>query len=257
MKNFQILFLFLVLSLLVACSSEPKVIEGEAIGDGGAGMPVFSDVPGVQGAGASGMASPVDGAEHKVTALETLDTDRYSYVRVKENEEEYWIAVMKREIKVGGTYYFAGGILKQNFQSQEYNRVFERLYLVSDFREQSGAGGGQVAVNTQTASDNGPVNVTPAAGAIKIADLVANISKYDGKVVKVTGKCVKVNPMIMGRNWIHLKDGSGKEVDLTVTTVENITPGMVVTLEGTIALNKDFGAGYKYDYIMESAVVVK
>ena len=70
-----------------------------------------------------------------------------------------------------------------------------------------------------------------------------------------TGKCVKVNPMIMGRNWIHLQDGSGDNLDLTITTTENIPVGHVITLEGTIALNKDFGAGYKYDIIMEEAVL--
>ncbi|MBK9017715.1 MAG: hypothetical protein IPM82_28755 [Saprospiraceae bacterium] len=85
--------------------------------------------------------------------------------------------------------------------------------------------------------------------------MIANISKYDGKTVKVTGKVMKVNPMIMGRNWLHIQDGSGKNLDLTVTTVEQVQLGATVTLEGTIALNKDFGAGYKYDYILEGAVV--
>ena len=59
--------------------------------------------------------------------------------------------------------------------------------------------------------------------------------------------------MIMGRNWVHLQDGSGKNLDLTVTTMENIPLGAILTMEGTIATNKDFGAGYKYDIIMEGA----
>ena len=94
-----------------------------------------------------------------------------------------------------------------------------------------------------------------AKGAIKLSELYANKEKYNNQVIKVTGKCVKVNPMIMNRNWIHIRDGSGEDFDLTITTMENVPLGAVVTLEGTVALDKDFGAGYRYDVILEGAVV--
>ena len=100
-----------------------------------------------------------------------------------------------------------------------------------------------------------PVKVDLAEGAIPIAELMNNRGQYEGKLVKVTGKCVKVNSEIMGRNWVHLQDGSGENFDLTITTDENIEVGSVVTVEGTIALNKDFGAGYRYEVIMEEARV--
>ncbi len=97
--------------------------------------------------------------------------------------------------------------------------------------------------------------VEPAEGAIQIAELMNNRSQYEGKTVKVTGKCVKVNAEIMGRNWIHLQDGSGENFDLTLTTDEAVEVGSIVTMEGTVALNKDFGAGYRYEVIMEDAKV--
>ena len=28
------------------------------------------------------------------------------------------------------------------------------------------------------------------------------------KTIQISGKCSKTNPNIMGRNWIHIKDGS-------------------------------------------------
>ena len=59
----------------------------------------------------------------------------------------------------------------------------------------------------------------------------------------------------MNRNWIHLQDGSEEGLDLTVTTTELVRLGDIVSLEGTIVLDKDFGAGYRYDIIMESAVL--
>ncbi len=198
------------------------------------------------------------GAEHKVVVAEALNTEKYSYLRVKEGGEEKWIAISKRDVKVGGNYVYTGGLMKKNFQSKEFNRVFETVYLVSDFREEGATSGGGaqagMGMATTTEALEPPKNLKPAPGAIKISDLVANIRKYNGKVVKVTGKCVKVNPMIMGRNWLHIQDGSGKNLDLTVTTTENIPLGAIITLEGTIAVDKDFGAGYRYEYIMEGAV---
>jgi len=65
--------------------------------------------------------------------------------------------------------------------------------------------------------------------------------------------------MIMNRNWIHLQDGSTKDdkLDLTITTTENVPLGAIVAFEGKISLNKDFGAGYKYEIIMEDAQLLQ
>jgi hypothetical protein len=100
---------------------------------------------------------------------------------------------------------------------------------------------------------HGSIDIAPVEGSIELSELFLNKDKYNGKVVQVTGKCVKVNPMIMGRNWVHIQDGSAEGPDLTVTTTANVQLNDIVSFEGIIALNKDFGAGYKYDIIMEQA----
>lgn len=252
----------LMVILLGACNSGPEVVQADST-EGDAAPPLFQDPgAGLQGGVNTSPGQPnLDIAEHKITAEEVLDTDKYTYVRGQENGQEIWIAVMKQEVIIGNNYVFRGGLMKKNFESKEFNRSFETLYLVSDFRAEAAAAGvskEQAHANVEGGSTvEAPKNLTPAAGAIKLSDLVANLSKYEGKIVKVTGKVMKVNPMIMGRNWLHLQDGSGKNLDLTVTTVEQLQLGSTVTLEGTLALNKDFGAGYKYDYILESAVVAK
>ncbi len=251
MQSIKIFTGVLLVIIFAACGSEPKVIEAEA-GTGETAPPLFQDMPGMQDGAAP--TADMNTAERKVVVEEVLNTDKYSYLRVKENDEAFWVAVMKQDIQPGSTYYFRGGLLKKNFQSREFNRVFETLYLVSDFRGEKPATAATGQVKTG-ATVEPPQNVNIAPGAIRIADLVANLKKYEGKTVKVTGKVMKVNAMIMGRNWIHLQDGSGKELELTVTTTEQVQSGSVVTLEGTLALNKDFGAGYMYDYIVEGAVV--
>ena len=71
------------------------------------------------------------------------------------------------------------------------------------------------------------------------------------------GKVVKYSEAIMGKNWLHLRDGTGKEPanDLTVTSQTKAKVGDTVLIEGVVTLEKDLGAGYKYDVIIEDARV--
>ncbi len=251
MQRVKVIVLFLFALALSACDNKPKVIEADATG----GAPIFQD-PNTPGTAAP--AQEMNIAEHKVVVAEVLNTDKYSYLRVKENGAENWIAITRQDVKVGSTCYYRGGLMKKNFQSKEFNRVFETVFLVGEF-SQEGAETSSAPTSAGIAPGAEalvpPKNVQRAPGAIKISDLVANLPKYKDKTVIVTGKCVKLNPMIMGRNWLHIQDGSGKNLDLTVTTTEVVALGSMVTLEGVLALNKDFGAGYKYEYILEGAVV--
>ena len=63
----------------------------------------------------------------------------------------------------------------------------------------------------------------------------------------------------MNQNWIHLQDGSSNsgEFDFTITTAEEAKVGEIITVEGIITLDKDFGAGYFYSIIMENGTVSK
>ena len=100
--------------------------------------------------------------------------------------------------------------------------------------------------------------IAKADGGKTIAEVFAGKDQLAGQHVVFRGKVVKTNPNIMGRNWLHVRDGSGAEGanDLTVTTggtVPNV--GDTVLVKGTVALNKDFGMGYQYDIIVEEAEV--
>ncbi len=253
----RLLYFFLVAMLVWACDSKPKVIEAEpgstATSDPNS-IPAFKDVPGMQ--------ENTTSAEHKVVVEEVLNTNKYTYLHVAENEDKRWIAIPKTDVEVGDTYFYKGGLMKRNFYSQEFDRTFETVYLVSNIWKQAAEGGSGSALDEALAKsqrkesvDLTVGNIQLAEGAISISELLANKEKYNGKLVKITGKVVKVNPMIMQRNWLHIKDSSSGEQDLTVTTTEKIPLGAVLSLEGTIAVDKDFGAGYRYDIIMEGAVM--
>jgi hypothetical protein len=101
--------------------------------------------------------------------------------------------------------------------------------------------------------------IEPCEGCITISNLLANKKSFAGKVIKIKGKVTKYNPEIMGKNWVHIQDGTEFEgaFDLAVTTNRKITDDDVITFEGKIVLDKDFGYGYFYTVLMEEGKPVE
>jgi hypothetical protein len=85
-----------------------------------------------------------------------------------------------------------------------------------------------------------------------------NRQEYSGKEIEIRGVVVKVNKQIMGKNWIHIQDGTNSEgkFDLTITSQDLAEVNDEVTFKGKITLEKDFGSGYFYEVIMEEATLV-
>ena len=109
---------------------------------------------------------------------------------------------------------------------------------------------------TSSSSDNLIINDLQEE-KITIAELVANPSNYEGKFVIISGECTKINANIMGLNWIHLIDGTKDDFDLVITTKESVRKGAKITIRAKVALNKDIGAGYVYDILLEEGTVFK
>jgi len=193
-----------------------------------------------------------------VVVQEVIQTTSYTYLKVKEADRDFWIAIAKRQIAAGATISFAGGLEMNNFESKDLQRTFETIYFVDRI-----VVGGAPAPQQSMSMPHGmkpelekqEISVEPAEGGITIGELFANRDSYADKTMLVRGQVTKVNRAIMGKNWAHLQDGTGGSggFDLTVTTTEQVNVGDVVTFEGKIALNKDFGSGYSYEIIMEQA----
>jgi len=259
----KIIVTTIVLSVIFSCNNGPKVISSDSNKKSEEDSGVFNDKPysEIKSIPNQSMSNEI----HKIVVLEILPTTKYVYLKVKENEESFWIATIKQNVEIGGAYYYKGGLLKTNFESKEHNKTFEKIYLVTSL-VQSNHGNdknseslnkkekGQDKSNTPNIS---AVKNVSNSGSIKISELVNNIKKHEGKTVQLTGKCVKINPNIMGRNWIHLKDGSNDDYDLVITSDTFVKEGTMVTIKATVSLNKDFGAGYKYDIILENGIVIQ
>ncbi len=202
---------------------------------------------------------------HKVLVDEVIQATEYTYLKVKENDDEYWVAVTRREIEVGEEYVFTQALEMKNFESKDLNKTFDRILFIQEFNSTStmsssmmGSAQGGMSTPQKPVLSKEELSIETAEGGITIAELYNNMEKYSDKKVKIKGKVTKVNKQIMGRNWVHIQDGTGDKnsFDLTITTDELVNNGDVVTFEGVIALNKDFGAGYSYIIIMEEAKVL-
>ncbi len=112
-------------------------------------------------------------------------------------------------------------------------------------------------------ADSTPISVAKAEGAEgkTVAEIYAGREGLKDAVVLVRARVVKFSRNIMGKNWMHLRDGSGspatQDHDMTVTTADSAAVGDVVLVRGVVHLNKDFGAGYAYPVIIEDAKVSK
>lgn len=198
---------------------------------------------------------------HKVVVEEVLHTSVYTYLFVNENGNKVWIAVPKREVNTGETYYYEDGFEMPDFESKELKRTFDKLYLIAGISKTPDIKKSSMMMKKPTGKKppgRGVVaKISHTDDEVTIAEIFTNMAHYDHKTVKVRGTVVKVNEQILGKNWVHIQDGTEYEgnFDLTITTGEQVKMGDVVGFEGTIVLNKDFGAGYVYDVIMENATV--
>ena len=267
MKSFirPCIFLALAFTGIIACKQGPKVIEPVDQSESEKGSRIFSPDP-------STLVSPDTGGGfteglHQVTVSEILPADRYVYLKVTENGGEFWIATRKGDVKKGERFFYKGGLLKTNFESKEYNRVFDTIYLVSNLVPEDHSKHAMqdksvsaVPAKTGDTKEDIPTHtdeVITHKGTVSIAELVKNPRAYEGHTVQISGTCVKINPNIMDRNWIHLQDGTMDSYDLVITSANFVPEGSKVTMKGVVGLDRDFGAGYTYDIILENGTLIQ
>jgi hypothetical protein len=234
------------------------------------------------------MAKPSSGSlSGKV--LETMDSGGYTYVLLETAAGKKWVAAPKTVVTVGQSASFAPGMVMRNFKSETLNRTFDEVVFSSgkagavnhsgmpasagacpgtagkDGKSSSaGMKMGSMAGGMGAMQSPGRVVVPPVdlviekaagANAFTVAEIYAQGPKLNQKKVVVRGKVVKVSSNIMGKNWIHLQDGTGKPEagthDLVLTSQQQPKVGEILVAEGVLAADKDFGAGYRYKVIVE------
>lgn len=226
--------------------------------------------PAAQPARAASQPAPsAGGVRGKV--LETIDAAGYTYLRLETASGEQWAAITQTAVQVGSQVEIVDATMMRDFESKTLNRTFPAILFGS---LGNGAAAPAPAEQAQLPPGHPPMSAAPqaAVGEIKVdkakaangktvVEVWTDRAKLAGQKVTVQGKVVKVSTGVMGKNWLHLRDGSGsegaKDNDLTVTSQGVAAVGDVVTVEGVVYINKDFGAGYSYPVILEEATVQK
>lgn len=197
--------------------------------------------------------------------VETMDSSGYTYVCVEKAGKKTWLAVPQTKVIKGKTMSFKPGTEMVNFESKTLKRTFPSIIFsdgVADGKASS-AKDPHAGSKAAAAPAGEKISVEKAAGAnaYTVAEVYAKKKTLSKKQVLVKGKVVKFNSGIMGKNWIHLQDGSGDASkgthNLVVTTADTAAVGDVVTISGPLSVDKDFGMGYRYDLIVEGAKVTK
>ena len=201
------------------------------------------------------------------TVAETIKVERYTYVQVDTGKEKIWAATPEFHGKVGDTVVVPEGLVMKNFHSNTLNRDFELVHFVGAIG--GGEGGQELTKELQMPAGHPPMGVkgskpeVDVSGVEKakdgktVAEIFAGKEDLAGKQVVVRGKVVKFLPEIMGKNWLHLQDGSGGEGtnDLTITTTATAEVGDLVLVNGKVSVNRDFGYGYTYEVLVEDAEI--
>lgn len=215
---------------------------------------------------ATAKAPPIAGK-----VLEVMNSSGYTYLLLDVDGFKDWVAIPELYVEVGDEVELLAGTQMGEFKSKPLNRTFERIIFSSGptagynekrkINAHKGADMAAPAPGKKKAEGKivEGLKVDKAAGdnAYTIAELFAKRESLQDKIVAVRGQVVKVSLGIMGRNWVHIKDGSGEKGDnkLVVTTKDEPNPGDIVTATGVFHNNVDFGGGYQYAVIMEEAAV--
>jgi hypothetical protein len=218
------------------------------------------------GIGFAAPGAPSPPAAVKGEVVEVKDVDAYTYLRLKTKDGEVWAAVNKAPVKKGAEVTIENAMVMENFASKSLNRTFDRIVFGNLAGTGAARGSGGVAAmhaGPQQPANAGDVKVPKASGpdARTVAEIIAAKAELKGKPVLVRGKVVRYTPEVLGKNWVHLQDGSGsatnKTNDILVTTKDESKVGDVVLARGVVRTDVDLGSGYAYAVMVDEATLQK
>lgn len=233
------------------------------------------------------------------TVLETMDASGYTYMHLDTAEGQLWVAIPQSPVSKGEKISVREGMVMKNFHSNSFDRTFDSIVFspgvvgakpasphgksaskpesvdnsfaaaVQAERDSTGAGAA-APVQPEQGSAGSMGAVAPFSDTVvekaegdnsyTVEEIFAKAKELNGTKVRIRGQVVKFNANIMGRNWLHLQDGSGDPMqnthDLVVTTTDELSTPKVITIEGVVTADKDFGAGYSYAVIVEESAII-
>lgn len=265
------------LASLAACKKDappppPPAVPPAAVQPAGA----IPGAPALPLGGAGEAAAPAPGGALTGVVAERLDAPNYTYLRIKSDQGDTWAAVPTNQLAVGTRVRITNPMPMQNFESKTLGRTFD-VVMFGGAAEVLGEGAAPGAAAAVPAAGGDPhagqdiprpmapavdlanikVAKAPGASGRTVAEVWAQRAALKDKPIAVRGKVVKVTSGVLGRTWLHLRDGTGtsaaQDDDLVVTTTAEVKVNDEVIAEGTVRTDKDLGSGYTYKVLLEDA----
>jgi hypothetical protein len=244
-----------IVTLAYLVATATSSCAAKAVQPGGP-MPQLSDSSAARTAGAPTQTTG--------RVINTMDAGRYTYVQVDYGNEKIWAAAPQFHVEIGDTVIVPAGTAMVDFYSKTLDRTFDLVHFVA-FVTVAGEGGEALIPSGHGDAPQGTPTVAidlsgieRAEGGATVGEIFDQKASLAGQEVTVRGKVVKFTPGVMGKNWIHLQDGTtgaGDAKDLTVTSEEMAEVGNTILVRGVVAIDRDFGSGYKYDVIIDDAAI--
>lgn len=211
---------------------------------------------------------------------ENIAAGAYNYTHIKTAAgEDLWAAATGTPPAVGQAVSFSAAMPMKDFHSETLNRDFPLVYFVEAIN------GGGASASAPAAAPNAPsaglpympsasapasadapaipgaaalvvaAPTGPPAGLITIEKAWTDKAALSGRQVTIKGKVVKATNGILGKNWLHVQDGTGAEGtnDITLTTADTAAVGDSIQATGILATDRDVGSGYAYPVIVLDA----
>lgn len=209
-------------------------------------------------------AAPASGAALKGEVLEVRNVENYTYLRLKTKDGETWAAVQSASVKKGAQVTLDNPMVMENFESKSLRKKFDRIVFASLADPNGKPAASIAAAHGAAAAPTAPVaKLAKASGpdAKTVAEIVTGKAALKDRNVTLHAQVVKVSNGILGKNWIHLQDGSGSAAkgtqDIVATTTDTTTVGQVVNVTATVHTDVNIGSGYAYAVLLENAKIRK
>ncbi|MCK9472125.1 hypothetical protein [Sulfurimonas sp.] len=267
--------------LMYGCSDKPKEQESSTQISKSVEESIPKSMYGVPATEQAQANAPAKGnvqlnTPHIAKALETINGGGYTYAKVDEGGNIYWIAGPQTNVVVGSSISFLEQMVMNDFTSKSLNKHFDQLVFVSAIVPADGSATDASAKTltledahancdhskepattaTVTQPDSAAISVAKNKGGYTIEELYTKKAALKDKSVKINAKIVKISKNIMGKDWIHLQDGSGSAGtnDIIATAVNStVQVGDTVTANGIVKTDIDLGYGYNFSVLIEEA----
>ncbi|MBU3981538.1 MAG: hypothetical protein KKG97_09515 [Proteobacteria bacterium] len=225
----------------------------------------------------------------KGTIVEFKDVTNYTYLLLEDKTGKVWAAIPKTPVKAGDEIAIANIMIMKDFHSKTLEKTFDFiLFAVASEGCPVKESGGEIVSEMPSGMMPGkmspasmPHGAMPAMGdstkkskaapqdikvskavgedAYTIEEIYSKKEELSQKTVTVRAIVVKFMPQIMGKNWIHIQDGTGSvekgNNDVAVSSLDTVEIGEEVIVNGTLGIDKDFGMSCAFGVLIEDASV--